>query len=66
MQNLKNDSHYLAINTQNGKATIYPPTTMVNELKNHVVDVDNALEVETKILMSNGETSQKLICVKTS
>lgn len=48
MHNPKNDTHCLAITTQNGKSSIYPPMYVVDKAMNDFVDEDETLKAETK------------------
>lgn len=46
----------LAINTQNGKATINLPMLVSDEIRDDTIDIDDAPKAETMKLVTNGET----------
>lgn len=48
MYNPKNKNHYCAITSQNGRATIDHPMPIVNEVKNNIIDLDDAPKYETE------------------
>ncbi|PHU02799.1 hypothetical protein BC332_28050 [Capsicum chinense] len=62
-KNSKNNSCSLAITPQSGKSTIDPPMHVFDEVRDDVVDIDNALEDEFEKLVTSGESSQKLTSV---
>lgn len=59
IQNSKTYSHCPTITTQSGKATIDPPMPEVDNMRNNLVDIDDADEDETEKVVMNDEASQK-------
>lgn len=57
IQSLKNDSHCLAITTQSVKAIIDPYTSVVYEVKDSTIDLNDAPEAKIKKSINNGERS---------
>lgn len=64
IQNLKNYSQCLAITTRSSKSTIDPFMPVVDEWRNDIMDVDNALETYIKKLVTTGEASQNPLVIE--
>lgn len=64
IQNPKNDCHYLAITTRSGKDTINPPISVVDDVRNNSVDVEDVNETKIERPVTNGKASNNPIVVE--